>query len=79
MELEDELDELLELELEELELLLEELEEEELEEELLELELELLEELHRSGHTIVLITHDNAVAARAGRRVRMEDGVLREE
>ncbi len=41
--------------------------------------MELLEELHRSGHTIVLITHDNAVAARAGRRVRMEDGVLREE
>ena len=62
---------------EELELLLEELEEEL--EELPELELELLEELHRSGHTIVLITHDNAVAARAGRRVRMEDGVLREE
>ena len=41
--------------------------------------MELLEELHRFGHTIVLITHDNAVAARAGRRVRMEDGVLREE
>jgi putative ABC transport system ATP-binding protein len=34
----------------------------------------LLEDLNRAGHTIVLITHDSAVAARARRVVRIEDG-----
>ncbi len=36
--------------------------------------LDLLGELHRSGRTIVLITHEVDVAARAGRIVRIEDG-----
>jgi putative ABC transport system ATP-binding protein len=40
--------------------------------------LELLEGLHRQGRTIVLITHDAAVARRAGRTVRLQDGRLRE-
>ena len=40
--------------------------------------LELLLGLHREGRTIVLITHDPAVAARAGRTVRLQDGLLRE-
>jgi len=40
--------------------------------------LELLEGLHRQGRTIVLITHDPAVARRAGRTVRLQDGRLKE-
>ncbi len=40
--------------------------------------LELLEGLHRQGRTIILITHDAAIAARASRIVRLQDGVLRE-
>jgi len=40
--------------------------------------LELLEGLHRQGRTIVLITHDAAVAKRAGRTVRLQDGRLKE-
>jgi putative ABC transport system ATP-binding protein len=40
--------------------------------------LEMLEGLHRAGRTIVMITHDQAVARRAGRTVRLQDGRLRE-
>ncbi|HEX5138364.1 MAG TPA: ABC transporter ATP-binding protein [Planctomycetota bacterium] len=40
--------------------------------------LALLEGLHREGRTIVLITHDAAVARRAGRTVRLQDGRLKE-
>jgi putative ABC transport system ATP-binding protein len=36
--------------------------------------LELLADLHRSGRTIVLITHENDVAARAQRIVHIRDG-----
>ena len=36
--------------------------------------IELLSRLHRSGQTIVLVTHDAGVAAAAGRVVRMRDG-----
>ena len=36
--------------------------------------LELLHELHRSGRTIVLITHDQEVAATAGRQIHLRDG-----
>jgi putative ABC transport system ATP-binding protein len=36
--------------------------------------LSLLEELHASGQTIVLVTHDNDVAARAFRRIHLRDG-----
>jgi len=32
--------------------------------------------LHREGLTIVTITHDPGVAARAGRRVRIADGQI---
>jgi putative ABC transport system ATP-binding protein len=34
----------------------------------------LLQELNRSGRTIVLVTHDSAMAAHAGRTIRIEDG-----
>ncbi len=40
--------------------------------------LELLEGLHAQGRTILLITHDAAVAKRAGRTVRLQDGALKE-
>ena len=36
-------------------------------------------ELHDKGHTVVLITHDPAIAARAGRVVRVEDGRIVED
>ena len=39
----------------------------------------IFEDLNRSGQTIILITHDESIAARAERILRMEDGVLREE
>ena len=38
--------------------------------------LELFGELHRNGATILLITHDDAVACAASRVVRIEDGEL---
>ncbi|WP_081802587.1 ATP-binding cassette domain-containing protein [Actinotalea ferrariae] len=40
--------------------------------------LDLFDELHRDGLTLVVITHDPEVAARAHRRVRIADGTLRE-
>lgn len=36
--------------------------------------LSILKKLHKKGHTVVLITHDNAIAATAQRIVRLEDG-----
>ncbi|HTO63147.1 MAG TPA: MacB family efflux pump subunit [Bradyrhizobium sp.] len=36
--------------------------------------LELLDQLHREGHTILLITHDQAIASRAQRVIRIHDG-----
>jgi putative ABC transport system ATP-binding protein len=41
--------------------------------------LALLHELHRSGRTIVLITHDAAVAATGSRQVRIVDGLVASE
>jgi putative ABC transport system ATP-binding protein len=38
--------------------------------------LALLHELHRSGRTIVLITHDASVAAAGTRQVRISDGLI---
>lgn len=34
----------------------------------------MLHELNRDGHTVVLITHDNAIADAAGRRIVIRDG-----
>ena len=38
----------------------------------------LLREINRNGSTILLITHDEAVASAASRVVRIEDGCLQE-
>ena len=40
--------------------------------------MEIFHELHRQGNTIVLITHDDSVAAQAERRVHILDGSLTE-
>lgn len=40
--------------------------------------MQIFHDLHRQGNTIVLITHDNTVAAQAGRSVHILDGRLRE-
>lgn len=40
--------------------------------------LDLFDQLHMGGHTVVLITHDPFVAARADRRYRVEGGLVRE-
>lgn len=40
--------------------------------------LELVDELHRDGMTVVVITHDPAVAARGDRTVAIRDGALSE-
>jgi putative ABC transport system ATP-binding protein len=36
----------------------------------------LLADLHARGHTLVLVTHDPTIAARAGREIRLEHGRL---
>jgi putative ABC transport system ATP-binding protein len=36
--------------------------------------LEIFDELHRSGMTVVMVTHEDDVAARAGRLVMFRDG-----
>jgi putative ABC transport system ATP-binding protein len=36
--------------------------------------LALIEEVHAGGQTVVLVTHDNEVAARAPRQIRLKDG-----
>ena len=40
--------------------------------------LDLFDELHAGGLTLLVITHDDEVSARAQRRVRIADGYLRE-
>jgi putative ABC transport system ATP-binding protein len=40
--------------------------------------LDLFDELHGDGLTLVVITHDPAVSARAQRRIRISDGTLTE-
>ncbi len=41
--------------------------------------LDLFDVLHRTGHTLVVITHDPTTSGRAARRVRITDGALAEE
>ena len=41
--------------------------------------LNILKNLYLSGTTVILITHDNGIAAQAHRRVRMQDGKIIED
>ncbi len=36
--------------------------------------LQMLQEVHKAGNTVVLITHDNSIAVQAQRIIRLEDG-----
>jgi len=36
--------------------------------------MEILERLHKAGHTIILVTHDKEIAARASRIIEIKDG-----
>lgn len=38
--------------------------------------LALLQQLHKEGNTVVLITHDNTIAVQADRIIRLEDGCV---
>lgn len=38
--------------------------------------LEILKELHQEGRTVILITHDNEIAARARRVIKIKDGKI---
>lgn len=38
--------------------------------------LELFQELNRQGHTVILVTHDPTIAAKANRRVIIRDGLV---
>ena len=39
----------------------------------------LFDELHKAGRTVVLITHEKDVADRAGRVVRLRDGLVTDD
>ena len=39
-----------------------------------EMVLQILEDLHRQGHTIILVTHDKSIAERADRVIEIKDG-----
>ncbi|MBI3911487.1 MAG: ABC transporter ATP-binding protein [Armatimonadetes bacterium] len=41
-----------------------------------EIVLDLFDTLHAAGHTLVVVTHDESVAGRAHRRLRLEHGAL---
>jgi putative ABC transport system ATP-binding protein len=41
--------------------------------------MELLEEIHAGGTTIIMVTHDTALANRANRNIQLLDGRVREE
>ena len=38
--------------------------------------LELFSELHRQGHTIMIVTHDLSIAALAQRQIEIHDGLI---
>lgn len=41
--------------------------------------LNILKELHRSGRTVIIITHDSEIAAQAERVIRIKDGKITED
>ena len=44
-----------------------------------EMVLKTLDEFHAEGHTIILVTHDSAAAARAQRKLRLDEGKVTAE
>ena len=36
----------------------------------------LLEEIHKNGNTIIVVTHEEEIAAHAKRIIRMRDGMI---
>jgi putative ABC transport system ATP-binding protein len=41
--------------------------------------MQILKDLHKEGRTVILITHDNDIAAQAGRIIRIHDGKIVED
>ncbi len=41
--------------------------------------MEILKELHRSGRTVIIITHDEEIASQAHRMIRILDGRIEED
>jgi putative ABC transport system ATP-binding protein len=41
--------------------------------------MQILKNLNRNGHTVILITHDNNLAAQAKRVIRIQDGIIVED
>ena len=41
--------------------------------------LRLIDEVHGNGQTVVMVTHDNDIAARAPRRIRLRDGKVEDD
>ena len=41
--------------------------------------MEIFDKLHRSGNTIILVTHEDVIAQRAGRIIRLFDGKITED
>ena len=39
----------------------------------------ILKELHKEGRTVILITHDNEIAAQARRVIRIKDGRIEKD
>ena len=41
--------------------------------------MDILRQLHREGRTVIIITHDNEIAAQAKRVIRIRDGRVEED
>ncbi len=41
--------------------------------------MDILEDINNTGETVIIVTHDPNIAKRAGRTLRIQDGIVREE